>query len=152
MGPALGGGYGFLQGQYGLAADQIISARIVLANGTLVTASAISHPDLYWGIKGAGHNFGVVTSLQYKIYDVPAIDFWTYETFIYTQDKLEALYTAINTLTANGTQPAGLINFSLFTRVPAIDPVNVSLAPPFPFCSPKSQTSSQTALTLYSQL
>lgn len=129
MGPALGGGYGFLQGLYGLAADQIISARIVLANGTLVTASATSHPGLYWAIKGAGHNFGVVTSLQYKIYDVPAIDLWTYESFIFTQDKLEALYVALNTLTANGKQPAGLINFSLYARVPAIDPVNVGLAP-----------------------
>jgi hypothetical protein len=71
-----------------------------------------------------------VTSLQYKIYDVPATDIWTYESFIYSQDKPEALYTAINTLTANGTQPAGLLNFSLYMRVTAIDPVNVCLAPP----------------------
>ena len=70
MGPALGGGHGLLQGHYGLVADQIVEARVVLASGQAVTVSAASNPDLFYAPKGAGHNFGVVTSLKIKIYDV----------------------------------------------------------------------------------
>ena len=56
----LGGGHGILQGRYGLIADQLVSARMVLANGSAVTVSADSHPELFWAIRGAGHNFGIV--------------------------------------------------------------------------------------------
>ncbi|ESZ94483.1 hypothetical protein SBOR_5131 [Sclerotinia borealis F-4128] len=51
--PALGGGHGWLQGQYGLMADQVISARLLLSNGEVVTMSEKSNPDLFWAIMGA---------------------------------------------------------------------------------------------------
>jgi FAD/FMN-containing dehydrogenase len=63
----LGGGHGLLQGHYGLLSDNLISARMVLANGTAVTVSSESNPDLFWAIRGAGHNFGIVTEFEYKI-------------------------------------------------------------------------------------
>ena len=127
-GPALGGGHGILQGRHGLVSDQLIEARIVLANGTAITASTTCNPDLYWAVKGAGHNFGVVTSFKLRIYDVPAGgDNWTYQTLIFTQDKLEGVYSALNKLSSNGTQSEDLMNFSLYTRVTAIDPVNVGI-------------------------
>ncbi|RDW72835.1 hypothetical protein BP6252_06742 [Coleophoma cylindrospora] len=123
-GPMLGGGYGFLQGRYGLISDNLVSAQMVLANGTSVTVSADSNPDLFWAIRGAGHNFGVVTEVVVKIYDVPPDNEWVYESFIYTQDKVEELYGLVNIMTDNGTQPVELINYSVFLRLPELDPDN----------------------------
>src|ERR1700753_1122435 len=57
--PMLGGGHGWNQGKYGLPADQVVEARIVLSNGTAVTVSDTYNPDLFWAIRGAGHNFGL---------------------------------------------------------------------------------------------
>ncbi|KAF2103762.1 FAD-binding domain-containing protein [Rhizodiscina lignyota] len=105
MGVALGGGHGLLQGQYGLLADQILEARLVLANSTAVTVSADENPDLYWAIRGAGQNFGIVTEYSYKVYDMPPVDNWVVMTFIYTNDKIEELYREVNALTKNGTDP-----------------------------------------------
>lgn len=72
MGFALGGGAGWTMGLMGLAIDQFIEARIVLASGDIVTASEESHPDLFWAIKGAGYNFGVVTSVKIKVWGFPS--------------------------------------------------------------------------------
>src|SRR5450432_3789350 len=96
LGPLLGGGHGLLQGHYGLLADNLISARLVLANSTAITVSAESYPDLFWALRGAGHNFGIVTEFTYKIYDVPLGETWAYETFIFTGDKVEALAEQLN--------------------------------------------------------
>src|SRR5690242_11530578 len=62
LGPALGGGHGWLQGHHGLIADQFLSMNIVLANGDLKTIDSKS--DLWWAMQGAGHNFGIVTSVS----------------------------------------------------------------------------------------
>ncbi|KAK8108235.1 uncharacterized protein PG998_010248 [Apiospora kogelbergensis] len=67
IGVTLGGGIGRLDGLQGLVLDALVSARIVLANGTLLEVSKTSNPDLFWGVRGAGQNFGVVTSATYKV-------------------------------------------------------------------------------------
>jgi FAD/FMN-containing dehydrogenase len=64
----LGGGLGFLISSYGPGVDQILSARVVLASGDVVTCSEKENQDLFWGIRGAGHNFGIVSSLIVKAY------------------------------------------------------------------------------------
>ncbi len=57
VGYATCGGLGFSTGKYGLGADNIVSARVVLADGSVVEASEASHPDLYWGLRGGEISF-----------------------------------------------------------------------------------------------
>ncbi len=69
-GYTLGGGVGWLARKYGFAADSVIRAEVVTADGRFVTASAEHHPDLFWAIRGGTGNFGVVTSLEFRLYPV----------------------------------------------------------------------------------
>ncbi|XYH92706.1 FAD-binding oxidoreductase [Sorangium sp. So ce1128] len=69
-GLTLGGGIGWLNGKHGLACDNLLSAEVVTANGDLVVASSSENPDLFWGMRGGGGNFGIVTSFEYRVHPV----------------------------------------------------------------------------------
>ena len=69
MGIALGAGLGWLSGQYGYMVDNILSAKVVLADASVVTASEVENPDLFWAIRGTGGGFGVIVELTFKAYE-----------------------------------------------------------------------------------
>lgn len=69
-GLTLGGGYGFLSRKHGLTADNLLEADIVTADGELLTVNEDAHADLFWGIRGGGGNFGIVTSFTYELHEV----------------------------------------------------------------------------------
>ncbi|KAJ3888577.1 hypothetical protein GG344DRAFT_67830 [Lentinula edodes] len=66
------GGWGFASRMWGMTLDNVLSATVVLANGSIVTASEDSNPELYWGIRGSSASFGIVASLEFRTYAVPS--------------------------------------------------------------------------------
>ncbi|UBU08969.1 FAD-binding oxidoreductase [Nonomuraea gerenzanensis] len=72
-GYTLGGGLGWLARKHGFAADSVVRAEVLLADGRQVTASPDSHPELFWALRGGGGGFGVVTSLEFRLYPVSEV-------------------------------------------------------------------------------
>ena len=116
-GLTLGGGLGHLTRKCGLAIDNLIGADVVLANGEQVRASADENPDLFWGLRGGGGNFGVVTRFEFRLHEVGTViagpTFWSVE------DGAEVLSAYREFLPA---APRELNGFFLYGSVPPGDP------------------------------
>ncbi|KAL8936848.1 MAG: hypothetical protein Q9216_004715 [Gyalolechia sp. 2 TL-2023] len=102
LGPALGGGFNRYQGLHGLMLDNILSLTLVTANGTLLTTSPTQHPDLFWAMRGAGHNFGIVTSVEYRIFEDETPVWWA-GTLVFEKESLDDVFRLLSVFNKNET-------------------------------------------------
>jgi FAD/FMN-containing dehydrogenase len=89
-GLALGGGLGWMARKFGMTCDTIVAMDVVTATGEVVRASATENPDLFWAIRGGTGNFGIVTRLECRLFDVPAVTSgWLYFDLEHAQVAME---------------------------------------------------------------
>ncbi|PYI00092.1 FAD-binding domain-containing protein [Aspergillus ellipticus CBS 707.79] len=126
LGALLGGGYGYMMGQVGFAVDNVLSLNVVLADGRLRMITP-EDGDLFWAFRGAGPNFGIVTSAKLKAYPVSssAQIAWTGQ-LVYTPDKVKAVLETLHSFTLGPKM--SIILFYRTTGSPDYAP-RVALAP-----------------------
>jgi FAD/FMN-containing dehydrogenase len=103
-GLTLGGGHGFLMRRYGLACDNLRSADVVTADGRWLRASATEHEELFWGLRGGGGNFGVVTSFEYHLHPLGTM---LAGMVIYPFEKAKALLRLYRDITSTAPDELG---------------------------------------------
>lgn len=119
----LAGGYGRLNGRYGLGCDCIQSARIVLSNGEVAIVSRQENPALFWAIRGGGSGFGVVTAVELELHNLPKV--LNARIAIPLECAKEALLHCQDLIDAHSEY---LSIFALFVTVPGLGPI-LFLAP-----------------------
>lgn len=114
MGVSFGAGLGRLQGKYGYLNDNMVSCKLVLADGTSVLVSQESSPDLFYAIRGAGHNFGIAVEATFKVY--PQTNGGIHHTWDlgFELQKCEILFELLNDVHAS--MPPDLAIFVLWKR------------------------------------
>jgi FAD/FMN-containing dehydrogenase len=109
----LGGGVGRFTGMYGLMIDALASVRIVTASGEVVEASKDTNWDLFWGVLGAGANFGIITSATFNLNDLPnGGNIYTTD-MIFPANQTAAFFEAVETF--SGTLPAELAGIAIMS-------------------------------------
>ncbi|KAF9877574.1 hypothetical protein CkaCkLH20_04709 [Colletotrichum karsti] len=114
MGVAFGAGLGRLQGKYGFLHDNMVSCKLLLADGSVKMVSEESNPDLFWAIRGAGHNFGIALEATFRVYPQAnnGIHYtWDIE---YTLDQCDDVFETLNSV--HESMPADLAIFVLWIR------------------------------------
>lgn len=98
-----------------MTSDHLVNLNVVLADGSAVRVNKNSHPDLWWAMRGAGHNFGIVTSFDSKIWPDNFKNYFV-RTYQYGGSSLDALVEEVNKFQGNGTlDPTWLASFGLYT-------------------------------------
>ncbi|ORX90094.1 FAD-binding domain-containing protein [Basidiobolus meristosporus CBS 931.73] len=121
----LGGGYGWKSGEYGLAADNIISAEMVLANGKVVTVSPTENANLYFGIRGGGGQFGVVTKFVFRALEQENQIFSGF--YSYNKDQVKDVAVAMEKWVADNNDPKAGVMLIFARPPPSFDAVPVVL-------------------------
>ena len=106
VGATLGGGVGKYNGLYGMMADSLLRVEMVTATGDLVTVSATENADLFWGLRGAGFNYGIVVSATYTVYDLTNQGSVMNADFLFPLNESTAVFQYFKSLET--TQPAEL--------------------------------------------
>jgi FAD binding domain-containing protein/berberine-like enzyme len=119
VGYTMGGGFGWLGRKYGFNADSVREADVVTADGELRRVSAYEHPDLFWGLKGGGGNFGVVTSLEFALHPLTTVYggnlFYSLER---TAEVLDLYSRWVETLPDEMTTAVAFMNFPPLPELP----------------------------------
>lgn len=113
-GHVLHGGYGFSSHTHGLALDALVSADVVIANGTIVSASKDENSDLFWALRGAGSSYGIVTSLKFKTHPAPSNNTVFAYGFSWTEAQARNAFAVLQDY-ANTTMPIEM-NMRLFVQ------------------------------------
>lgn len=124
LGATLGGGHGRLQGLHGLMIDNLLSAELTIATGETITVSNTSNPELFWGLRGAGQNFGIITEATYRIYDATNGGVQFVADIIYDTTLLPEVFEALNNF---DIPPETSIQAAFF-----VDPVTMEVGVFFP--------------------
>jgi FAD/FMN-containing dehydrogenase len=122
-GHVLHGGYGYSSHTHGLALDNLISADLVLANGSLATTSKTLNSDLFWALRGAGSSYGIVTSLKFQTYKAPENNTVFSYSFNWNETQASNGLTVLQDY-ANTTAPLEL-NLRLFVNPYSISVIGV---------------------------
>jgi FAD binding domain/Berberine and berberine like len=116
-GLTLGGGVGWLMRHHGLTCDNLVSADVVTPDGRLVTASEDENPDLLWGLRGGGGNFGIVTSFEYRLHELGQV---LAGPIVHRADRAAEGLRFVRDFLANA--PNELTTFSVFATCPPHEP------------------------------
>lgn len=106
VGLTVGGGIGRYTGLFGLVLDGLLSARVVTADGRIIEVSSTQEPDLFWGLRGAGANLGIITSATYQAHRQVAGGQVMNADFIFSADKSQQYFDVLASF--SGTMPAEL--------------------------------------------
>ncbi len=112
-GLTLGGGMGWLSRRHGLTCDNLLGASVVTADGRVLRASADENPDLYWGLRGGGGNFGVVTEFEYALHPIALVNL---SLTMFAQDDGRSVLEAFATWSSDAPESTGAI--LLFMNAP----------------------------------
>jgi hypothetical protein len=119
VGYTMGGGFGWLGRKYGFNADSVREANVVTADGELLRVSAYEHPDLFWGLKGGGGNFGIVTSLEFTLYPLTTVYGGTlFYPLERTVEVLDLYARWVETLPDEMTTAVAFMNFPPLPELP----------------------------------
>jgi FAD/FMN-containing dehydrogenase len=122
-GLTVGGGFGWLSRRWGLTSDNLIAARLLLADGSRVRASEDEHPDLFWAVRGGGGNFGIVTEFEFRLHDLGTEVLAG--PLLYRADQARAVLVAYREFVA--TAPDALAVYANMRAAPALDWVPADL-------------------------
>lgn len=117
MGVSLGAGLGRLQGKYGYLNDNMISCKLLIASGEILEVSQETNPDLFWALRGAGHNFGIALEATFQVY--PQTNGGKHHTWDmeYHTDQCVEVFEKLNDV--HKIMPAELAIFVLWRRISA---------------------------------